>query len=428
MKINDLLTELRFDPNTGKPIRDRVNDITSFVRAFKNLDAGAEPKSDVEWAVKLVMDGVDVKEFEKYKLSRDYGVPRDHEKSVYDLMRQTPSVSEMEQSIRDKEVTAQQNQQSDQLGSLQHNLNVQQLIRQNQIADADAQAMLQMDIEVRQAIKERQQAMELEAKERLAKVEIDVRNSKEPEAERAQSLEMAKQGHAHELEVIKITAEGEYKKSKLEADYQIQIKQLDNIDNAGERQSRLDVINTEKQKELAIIDKETQTTIEKMQAGVDVSRQESDIRIREEFMQAFKPVWSNLLDKASQVGKTVGQNISAVMGALGRLSKPVMPKAQQPAESIAYFRDLVAEMDTPRDTPQNDTSKIDPDTKCNTCGVPYKNHFRFDANGKITSTTVRHMTMKNDFPGMAGMDPFGSKPKPSLGADRVLRQRMASKK
>ena len=42
----------------------------------------------------------------------------------------------------------------------------------------------------------------------------------------------------------------EANKAKLEADYQLHIKQLENIDNAEERKSKLDVINTEKQKEL----------------------------------------------------------------------------------------------------------------------------------------------------------------------------------
>lgn len=356
--FKEYLAELKFDPNTGKPIRNRVQDITPFARAFKNLDAGAEPKSDIEWAVKLVMDGVDIgADHLAYKLGTEYGVPKGHEKSIYDLMRQTPSIGELEKAIRDKEVTAQQQQQSDQLDALSHNLNVQQLIRQNQLADADAQAMLQMDVEVRQAIRERIQAMELESKERLGKVEIDIRNSKEPEAERAQALEMAKQGHAHELEVIKITAEGEYKKAKLEADYQIQIKQLENIDNAGERQNRLDVINTEKQKELAIIDKETQSAIAKMNAGAAVGRQESDTRIREEFMMTFKPVWGNLIDKASNVGKTIGQNISAVMGALGRLAAPIMPKAES-KESIAYFRDLVDSLQQPATTPAKEVPNL----------------------------------------------------------------------
>ena len=68
-------------------------------------------------------------------------------------------------------------------------------------------------------------------------------------------------------------------------------------------------------------------------------------------MQAFKPTWAKLVDRASDLGKTLGQNISAVVGALGRLSKPVMPKSQQPVESIAYFRNLVSEMDAPADAP-----------------------------------------------------------------------------
>jgi hypothetical protein len=140
---------------------------------------------------------------------------------------------------------------------------------------------------------------------------------------------MAQAGYKHEIDVISTTAEGEYKKAKLEADYQIQIKQLDNIDNAGERQNRLDQINTEKAKQLAIIDSETKARISIMQKEVDVEQQSSDIKIEHAFMMTFKDVWGNILNKASETGKTLGQNISAVMGALGRLAKPVMPTAQK---------------------------------------------------------------------------------------------------
>lgn len=342
MKINELLNELRFDPNTGRPVRQKdPNDISAFVRAFQKLDGGAEPTSDIEWAVKLMIDGVDAN---RPSDLTSYNIPMSRSSNIFNLLKQAPGIAEIERAMRDREVTAQQQQQSDQLTALQHNLNVQQLIRQNRLADADAEAMLKMDVEARQAIKERMQAMELESKERLAKVEIDIRNSKEPEAERAQALEMAKQTHAHELEVIKVTAEGEYKKAKLEADYQIKIKELENIDNMSERQNRLDVINTEKQKELEIIDKETSAAIAKMRAGSEINREESDVRIREEFMMTFKPVWGSLIEKASQVGKTVGQNISAVLGALGRLAAPVMPKAES-KESISYYKNLIDQME-----------------------------------------------------------------------------------
>jgi hypothetical protein len=75
-----------------------------------------------------------------------------------------------------------------------------------------------------------------------------------------------------------------------------------------------------------------------------------------------------------------------------------------------------------------DASKIDPDTKCKTCGTAFKNHFRFDDNGKITGTLVRHMTMKDDFPGMPGRDAsafFGTKPgmisRPTSGTSNLAR-------
>jgi hypothetical protein len=235
------------------------------------------------------------------------------------------------------------------VANLQHELNIQQLIQQSQLDKVDTQAMLQMDVAARQAIKQRLQDMQLEAKERLAKIEIDISNSKENDKQREFELEKAKINHTREIEVLRLTAEGEYKKAKLEADYQLHIKQLENIDNAEERKSKLDVINTEKQKELATINAQTNAKIAELSAETDAKRAESDIRIHEEFMQAFKPIWANIVDNASKVGKTISQNISAVMGALGRLSKPIMPKSQQPKESIAYFRDLIAEMDAPQD-------------------------------------------------------------------------------
>jgi hypothetical protein len=83
----------------------------------------------------------------------------------------------------------------------------------------------------------------------------------------------------------------------------------------------------------------------------------------------------------------------------------------------------VAEADT-----EFDASKIDPNAKCKTCGTAFKNHFRFDDNGKITGTLVRHMTMKDDFPGMPGRDAsafFGTKPgmisRPTSGTSNLAR-------
>lgn len=335
------LEELSFDPKTGKPIRNKAHDIKPFVRAFKKLDAGEEPVSDIDWAVKLIMDGVSDGGPNGWDLKK-YGVPQDRAKNVASLLPQVPSTDEMEKAARDADVTAQQNQQSDQMSALQHNMSVQQLIRQNQLDDADTQAMLQMDVEARQAIKERMQAMELESKERLAKVEIDIRNSKQDDNQREFELEKARAEHSHEVEVIKITAEGEYKKAKLEADYQVKLKELENIDNAGERQNRLDVINTEKQKEIETINAQTNARIKEIQAQTDANRAESDTRIREEFMGEFRPIWGSLIQKASQVGKTVGQNIGAVMGALGKMSKVVMPKAESadPVERIKTLSGL----------------------------------------------------------------------------------------
>ncbi len=331
------VAEAGFDPKTGKPVK---KDTAAFARAFKKLDGGGDPSTDIEWAVKLKMDGV---EFDRLRSSgvqlTKYGVEMNRTANVHKLLAEVPEISELEKEIRDREVTATQNQQSDQMGALQHDLNIQQLIRQNSLDKADAQAMLEMDVEARQAIRERKQAMELEAKERLAKVEIEIRQSQENDKQREFELEKAKSDHAHEVQVIQITAEGEYKKAKLEADYQIQIKQLENIDNAGERQNRLDVINTEKQKEIETINAATNARIRELQAGTDANRAESDTRIREAFMGEFQPIWGSMIQRASQIGKTLGQSISAVTGALGKLGKVVMPKAES-VDPLARIKEL----------------------------------------------------------------------------------------
>jgi hypothetical protein len=257
------------------------------------------------------------------------------------ILPNTPSITQMKQYTQQSQAQTTQFQQQQSVGVLQHDLNMQQLVRKNQLDAADTQAVLAMDVEARQAILAKKREMELEAQERLAKIEMDIRASKEPEAERAQALEMAKMNNAHELQVIQVTAEGEYKKAKLEADYQIQIKQLENIDNAEERQSKLDVINANKAKEIGIINAETSAKIRGLQAETDASRAESDIRVQEAFMMTFKPIWGGLIQRASELGRTLGQSISAVTGALNRLSKPVMPQAQKPAnEDIDRLKQL----------------------------------------------------------------------------------------
>jgi hypothetical protein len=257
------------------------------------------------------------------------------------ILPNTPSITQMKQYSQQSQAQTTQFQQQQSVGALQHDLSMQQLVRKNQLDAADTEAVLAMDVEARQAILAKKREMELEAQERLAKIEMDIRASKEPEAERAQALEMAKMNNAHELQVIQVTAEGEYKKAKLEADYQIQIKQLENIDNAEERQSKLDVINANKAKEIGIINAETSAKIRGLQAQTDASRAESDIRVQEAFMMTFKPIWGGLIQRASELGKTLSQSISAVTGALGRLGKPVMPQAQKPAnEDIDRLKQL----------------------------------------------------------------------------------------
>jgi hypothetical protein len=335
----------------------------SWVQAYQALEAnGGEPTPEkptlfIKQMAMLAKDaGIDqfrLLDFVKQYFPDDRTMkPNNIARLVQSAMANAPGIDQIRLYTQQQQAQAQQFTQQQSIGALQHDLSVQQLVRQNQLDAADTEAMLAMDLEARQAIKERQQQMALEANERLAKIEMDIRASKEPEAERAQALEIAKMNNAHELQVIQVTAEGEYKKAKLEADYQIKIKELENIDNAGERQNKLDIINANKAKELALIDADTKSKIQKLQAETNAERAqsnirvnelqaESDIRVQEAFMTTFKPIWGSLIQSASQLGRTLGQSISAVTGALNRLSKPVMPQAQKPAnEDINRLRQL----------------------------------------------------------------------------------------
>ena len=274
-------------------------------------------------------------------INSDEGAQLDRDvQAIQNLMQQAPSMDDMRNAVKQQATNAhQQNltniqQQLDlENAPLQHELSVQALINKAELDRADQKELLDLDMEARLAIIKMKQELELDAKERLVSIEREIKDREEREDVRKHELAMAQAGYKHEIDVISTTAEGEYKKAKLEADYQIQIKQLDNIDNASERQNRLDQINTEKAKQLAIIDSETKARISIMQKEVDVEQQSSDIKIEHAFMMTFKDVWGNILNKASETGKTLSQNISAVMGALGRLAKPVMPTAQKEGRS-----------------------------------------------------------------------------------------------
>ena len=356
MRANEIIKEA-----SQVAINEAVDE--SWVQAYQALEAnGGEPTPEkptlfIKQMAMLAKDaGID--QFRLLDFVRQY-FPDDRTMNPFNVARlvqsamaNAPGIDQIRLYTQQQQAQAQQFTQQQSIGALQHDLSVQQLVRQNQLDAADTEAMLAMDLEARQAIKERQQQMALEANERLAKIEMDIRASKEPEAERAQALEMAKMNNAHELQVIQVTAEGEYKKAKLEADYQIKIKELENIDNAGERQNKLDIINANKAKELALIDADTKSKIQKLQAETNAERAqsnirvnelqaESDIRVQEAFMTTFKPIWGSLIQSASQLGRTLGQSISAVTGALNRLSKPVMPQAQKPAnEDIDRLKQL----------------------------------------------------------------------------------------
>jgi hypothetical protein len=268
---------------------------------------------------------------------------------IASLMKQAPTMDEMRAAVKQQDddkhqqnLTAIQQQLDLENAPLQHELSVQALLNKAELDKADQKELLELDMEARLAIIKIKQDLELDAKERLTQIEREIEDRKEREDIRKHELEMAQAGYKHELAVINATAEGEYKKAKLEADYQIQIKQLDNIDNASERQNRLDQINTEKAKQLAVIDAETKSRVEVMQKEVDVERQQSDIKIEQAFMMTFNPIWGAALTAAHAAGSTWKAGINNLNKALAMLSKPIMPTAQKESRydrRDAYQRD-----------------------------------------------------------------------------------------
>lgn len=323
----------------------------SWIHAYKAMEAnGGEPTVEkpmlfVKQLAMLAKDAGLTNSRSLHGLVSQYirDIPRMNRtiELVNRAIESAPSIDEIKRYAQQSQAQDTQFQQQQSIGQLQHELSMQQLIRQNDLDKADAEAMLVMDFEARRAIKERQQELSLQAQERLAQIEIDIRNSREPEAERQQALQMAQMNHEHELRVIQVTADGEYKKAKLEADYQIRIKELENIDNARDRQSKLETINANKAKELAVIDAETRAKIQSLQAETSAERERADIRVQEEFMMTFKPIWGNLVERASQLGRTLGQSIGSVTRALNRLSQPTIPQPQKPAsESIDRLIEL----------------------------------------------------------------------------------------
>ena len=259
---------------------------------------------------------------------------------ILSLVQQAPTMDEMRAAVKQQAAGVhQQNltniqQQLDlENAPLQHELSVQALINKAELDRADQKELLDLDMEARLAIIKMKQELELDAKERLVSIEREIKDREEREDVRKHELAMAQAGYKHEIDVISTTAEGEYKKAKLEADYQIQIKQLDNIDNAGERQNRLDQINTEKAKQLAIIDSETKARISIMQKEVDVEQQSSDIKIEQAFMMTLNPIWGAAITAAHVAGATWDAGINNIKKALAMLAKPIMPTAQKVGRS-----------------------------------------------------------------------------------------------
>jgi hypothetical protein len=221
-----------------------------------------------------------------------------------------------------------------QVANLQHQLTLAQLAQQIELTNADTAALKELDVRARQEIKAETQKLELEAKERMHKMQEEIASRTERGEVREHELRMAQLKYNHEINVIKITAEGEYKKAKLEFDYQIHIKQLEHIDNQRERQNRLDVLNAEKRRQIELIDTETAARIREAtsQASLDADKRqhEVDLAIYQAFALKFKDVWGTVLDRVVQATGSIGNTVRNLMRALTGMSKPNMPNMSAP--------------------------------------------------------------------------------------------------
>jgi hypothetical protein len=267
-----------------------------------------------------------------------YKLPYDQRNALRTAFKNAPTISQIKQYARQSQTGdvqyAQQGQsqaaqfaQQQEMSALQHQLTAQQLVQQAELDTADQKVLLGMDMDARHAIIAMKQEQTLEAKERLHKLQMDIDARAERQDVRDHELAMAQAGYENEIKVIQASAEGEYKKAKLEADYQIKIKELTNIDNAADRQSRLDVLNTQKAKELAVIDAETNSKIKELSAETDAESAKSNIRISELFMKTFAPIWEVSVAAAQTAGQTWQAGVANIKQALAALAKPIMPQA-----------------------------------------------------------------------------------------------------
>lgn len=298
------------EANGGEP---NVNNPTLFIKQLAMLakDAGIQSYYVDDFVKQYISDNL--------KALKTSGL-------VKQALKQAPSMTDMKKYTQQSQADDTSFAQQQTIGRLQHELSAQQLINQSNLEKADAEQLVQMDANARFAIQAMKQELALDAKERLHKLQMEIDATAERKDIRDHELKLAQAGYDHEVNVINVRAEGEYKKAKLEADYQIQIKQLENIDNAGERQNKLDQINADKARQIEIIDAETNAKVRVLQKEVDVERQQNDIAIEKAYMMTFNPIWGSAVSAAQLAGKTWKGAINNINKALSMLASPVMPK------------------------------------------------------------------------------------------------------
>lgn len=279
----------------------------SWLPAYKALEAnGGEPDSSkgfVTFIKQLAILAKSAKMFDERQLSQFIGnyvsggaggdmKARQILSQVRGILSRAPSMDELEQFDKQNQVSQTNFQQQQHIGQLQHDLTAQQLLHKHELDTVDQQHLLSLDMDARLAIQKVKQDLELDAKERLIAIQREVEDRNERKEIRDHEMRLAQAGYDHEVNVINARAEGEYKKAKLEADYQIKVKELENIDNAGERQNKLDQINADKARQIEIIDAETNAKVRVLQKEVDVERQQNDIAIEKAYMMTFNPIWA----------------------------------------------------------------------------------------------------------------------------------------
>jgi hypothetical protein len=201
----------------------------SWIQAYKALEAnGGEPDSTKPTLfikqLAMLANDAGISSLFIPDFVKQYVSDSQRANQIVNLVRkaieQAPGMSDMKKYSQQSQADDTSFAQQQTIGQLQHELSAQQLINQSNLEKADAEQLVQMDANARVAIQSMKQELALDAKERLHKLQMEIDATAERKEIRDHELKLAQAGYDHEVNVINVRAEGEYKKAKLEADYQ----------------------------------------------------------------------------------------------------------------------------------------------------------------------------------------------------------------